>query len=181
MTEQSSFKTPAQTASKPPRGSKRGPKLFYLIDQAHKALFKAANRRLKENGGITSVQQGALFYIGVNEGCLLSELASGLSLKKSAITGLVNRLEKANLIIRREDKADKRASHLFLTDTGRAAVSAAVPYLISTNQALLDPFSPDETAVIVRFLTHVITLSNDDPSPSAATDSSSHNPSGVNQ
>lgn len=156
---------PSQISARPTSKPSRGPKLFYLLDQAHKALFKASDRRLKESGGITSAQQGALFYIGVNDGCLLSELALGLSLKKSAITGLVNRLEKASLIIRLEDKTDKRAHHLHLTDKGRAAVSAAVPYLISTNQALLAPFSPSETEVIVRFLTHVIKLSADEASP----------------
>ena len=161
VTQQQPPKTPNQTSSKPPRG----PKLFYLLDQAHKALFRASDRKLKESGGITSAQQGALFYIGVNDGCLLSELAAGLSLKKSAITGLVGRLEKAALITRLEDTSDKRAYHLHLTDKGRAAVSAAVPYLISTNQALLDPFSPAETEVIVRFLTHVIELTGEGPSP----------------
>lgn len=169
MTKQAPSQIPAPTSSKP----SRGPKLFYLLDQAHKALFKAADRKLKENGGITSAQQGALFFVGVNAGCLLSELAAGLSLKKSAITGLVSRLEKAELITRLEDKTDKRAYHLHLTDKGRAAISAAVPYLISTNQALLAPFSSAETDVIVRFLTHVIELTSEGSSSLSSAASSS--------
>lgn len=169
VTKQQSSKTTNQTSTKP----SRGPKLFYLLDQAHKALFRASDRKLKESGGITSAQQGALFYIGVNEGCLLSELAAGLSLKKSAITGLVGRLEKAALITRLEDTADKRAFHLHLTDKGRAAVSAAVPYLISTNQALLDPFNSAETEVIVRFLSHVIEVSEEGTPPLTTAASSS--------
>jgi len=73
---------------------------------------------------LTSVAPGALTH---------GELASRLHCDKTNVTGLVDRLERRELVLRRSQPADRRVTHVSLTDDGtelvarfRSAVTAAV-------------------------------------------------------
>lgn len=73
---------------------------------------------------LTSVAPGALTH---------GELATRLHCDKTNVTGLVDRLERRELVRRRTDPADRRVTQVSLTDDGmqlvgrfRATVTAAV-------------------------------------------------------
>ena len=65
------------------------PRIFHLMQLAHRALFRAADQLLQESLGLTAVQQGALFVIGKQEPCKPSAIAKALDMNKSAVTTLV--------------------------------------------------------------------------------------------
>jgi len=88
----------------------------------------AASREL----GLTSQQAQLLTMVAPRE-LTHGELASRLHCDKTNITGLVDRLERRELVRRRPDSEDRRATRVFLTDQGaelvtrfREAVSAAI-------------------------------------------------------
>jgi DNA-binding MarR family transcriptional regulator len=75
-------------------------------------------RRETEQLGITSRQATLLFLIRLSPGLSLKELAAEERISAPAVSGLVDRLEKAGLIERVRDEGDRRRVGLELTDEG---------------------------------------------------------------
>ena len=129
-------------------------RLFLLLDRARNRLFKRANRQLLQHANITVAQGAALFYLSRHDGCLLSDLAHGLDLNNSAITGLAARLQKSGLAERRADRNDGRAMRIWLTEKGRARHGQVREALQGFNAEIERGFTPDEMRVVYRFLAH---------------------------
>lgn len=107
--------------------------------------------------GVTAVQIGAMFFLYNNEGCQQKDLGAGLGLNNPAITGLVNRMEKAGLVIKTTCNKDARAFRLTMTQRGREILKKALPLLEEMNDLLTEGFSEQETGVVFRFLHNIIT------------------------
>ena len=75
-------------------------------------------RRETEQLGITSRQGTLLWLIRLNPGLSLRELAAEERISAPALSGHVDRLEKAGLIARVRDEEDRRRVGLTLTDDG---------------------------------------------------------------
>jgi DNA-binding MarR family transcriptional regulator len=127
-------------------------RLIFLLGHARHRVYLRLDQALLERVGITSAQSGALFYLQQDDGCLLSQMGQGLKLDKSAITGLVDRLEKKAMIERRNDPRDRRAIRLYLTKAGRDAAAEAQPVVKQQNRAIKKGFSPEEIEVFSRVL-----------------------------
>ena len=150
------------------------PRLFHLMDRAHRALFRAAERDLVPALGITPSQLGALFFIGAHDNCLAGELARGLDLNNSAVTGLAGRLEKAGLITRSPCPEDGRAQRLRLTEAGADAVKQAVPRVVAWNERVASDFTDAELETISRFLTYLCHIDETQKAPLASSTGASH-------
>ncbi len=130
-------------------------RLFLLLDRARNRLFKRANRKLLHSANISVSQGAALFYLSRHDGCLLSDLAEGLDLNNSAITGLATRMEKAGLIVRKACLDDGRAMRAHLTEKGRASHEAVKEALRGFNAEIESGFTPEEMNVVYRFLARI--------------------------
>jgi len=130
-------------------------RLFLLLDRARHKLFKRANVRLQAQIGISAVQGGALFFLGRHPDCLLSDLAEGLALNNSAITGLTARMQKAGLIERRRCPNDGRAWRISLTAAGEEKRSEVVKILREFNKEIAANFTKGEMDIVYRFLSKV--------------------------
>ncbi len=144
-------------------------RLFFLFDRSHARLSKLADKRLRRSAGIKTAQAAALFYLGFHDDCLLSELAEGVGHNNSAITGLIDRMERAGLVTRIAVLSDGRARKVRLTDKGWAIREIVMRDFRDFNDHLLKNFSDSEVEVIYRFLQNA-------PENVAALDSSSPNP-----
>lgn len=102
------------------------------ISQAEllQALWRAANASrarigaIAEEGGITFQQYMVLSVLGdaSDEGLPTLEIASRLVERAPAITGLVDRLERAGLVRRQRSESDRRQIRCVLTEQGRELV-----------------------------------------------------------
>ncbi len=68
------------------------------------------------------------------------------------MSGLVDRAERAGLVERHADENDRRASRLWLTKDGRAAVKRSKAGLADLNARLTEGFSEAEIDVVARWL-----------------------------
>jgi len=131
---------------------KRDDRLIFLLGHARHRIYLRLDQALLDRVGVTTAQIGALFFLKNNDGCLLSQMGRGLMLDKSAITGLVDRLEKKAMIERRNDPTDRRAIRLHLTRSGRDAAAKALPVVKQLNRAIKEGFSPEEIEIFSRVL-----------------------------
>ncbi len=127
-------------------------RLFHLIHLAHRALFRAADRVLLANYGITAAQNALLMFLDNQEGASMGAAAEALGLKHAAMSGLVDRMEKKGLIERRASPTDGRSTILSLCVAGRDIVDQSHTLITVTNNRLLAGFSVADQRVIERFL-----------------------------
>ena len=71
---------------------------------------------------ITLAQFQALSLLVKKKGCIMSELARGMSQSFSATTGIVDRLIRDGLTRRERDNKDRRVVRVFITSEGKYTV-----------------------------------------------------------
>ncbi len=91
-----------------------------VANQLRPALLRLARelRQETEQLGVTSRQVTLLWLIRNNPGMSLRELAAEERISAPALSGHVDRLEKAGLLARVRDEDDRRRVGLALTDEG---------------------------------------------------------------
>lgn len=130
-------------------------RLFFLLSAANRRVQRKIEAEMAAKGGLTAAQSGVLFFLGKRDGALIGETAEALDAAPSAMTGLIDRMEKAGLVERRADPADGRSQRIHMTDKGRAARDYAKSGLDSINARITRGFSAAEVEVIARWLTHL--------------------------
>lgn len=131
-------------------------RLVYLLNVGQRRLHRWSQVRTA-TGGATAAQAGLLFFLGTNDGALMSEAAAALDLGAPGMSGLADRTERAGLIERRPDETDRRASRLWLTEAGRSARQRAKAGMKETNARLTEGFTAAEIDVVARWLTSLQT------------------------
>jgi DNA-binding MarR family transcriptional regulator len=130
-------------------------RVFHRLNEAHASLFRASDQQLKANFGLGTSQLTVLFLLQKEDGQPISAIASALSLGKSALTGLISRMQEKGLVSRGSDNEDGRVTQIFITPAGRELATGAQPVVKHINDALLQEFDAGEQAVIEKFLRHL--------------------------
>ncbi len=94
-------------------------RLYFLLQIAAHRLKIEADNALMEAAGLTTAQVAVLNLIASSKDIKQRDLARSLKQNESAITAMVTRLMKADLVIRRRSETDARTWLLDLTATGR--------------------------------------------------------------
>ena len=108
------------------------PELLANLTTHYNALFRQYSSRLS----LTASQAFHLFSIPV-EGISMSGLAKKLGLDTSTLTRNVQKLEKLDLIRRKQDRNDKRILAVYLTDKGRGKVEKVENSLLDLNFSMM--------------------------------------------
>ena len=127
-------------------------RLIYELNSARHVLMKSLDARCRQALGISSTQLSALMILHENPRCLMKELAQTLLLDKSAVTGLVSRMESKVLLQKLPCENDSRAVRLAITDTGERLREQGLKLLQAENEVLEAGFDEQELAIISRFL-----------------------------
>lgn len=92
----------------------------FLTGKVSTAISRRLQRNLKlAKLNITSEQWTILYHLWQEEGLTQQELANLTFRDKPSITRLINNLEKISLVIRVNDKQDRRSNLIYLTKEGR--------------------------------------------------------------
>ncbi len=80
------------------------------------------------------------------------QLQRSAMITSSAVAQRLNRLEGRGLVARSQNTDDARATHVTLTDQGRALISAALPDHVANEQGLLRGLSPRQREDLAELL-----------------------------
>ena len=105
-------------------------------------------RKETESLGVTSRQVTLLWLIHQNPGLSLRELAESEGISAPALSGHVDRLEKALLIERVRSETDRRIVGLVLTDEGAKLLRRVRARRTSWLAKRLDGLCPDDLAAV---------------------------------
>lgn len=93
----------------------------FLLNRASWVMSRRI-RRLLEERGMTEVSVGfigVLFSLYEKDGKTITGLCDAVTLEKSTMTGLLDRMEAAGLLKRNPDPGDRRVSRVVLTPRAR--------------------------------------------------------------
>lgn len=128
----------------------------YLITRAKSNLSNLVTHRTLNELGITSTQGSMLFMIGSGRCQLAAELARHYGIDASAVTRLIDRLEKRQLLSRVRSDEDRRTVQLELTPQGYA-IAARMPEIFgSAVDKALAGFTPEEVGFLKSMLRRML-------------------------
>jgi DNA-binding MarR family transcriptional regulator len=129
------------TSSRPPSNLRSSALLAWLrLARAFSKIERASAEHL-HRWNLSAAQFDVLAHVGAAEGITQRELADRLLVTKGNVAQLLDRMECARLLTRRQDG---RANRLYLTDQGRAVYDTAVPEHEREIAQLMRALSPDE-------------------------------------
>ncbi len=131
-------------------------RLFFLMNMAQKKLFRFMDQACEKELEASMTQMAALMVIASKHDCQQKDVAQTLELNKSAITGLVSRMEKNGLLTRTPSTDDARAVVLIVTSEGNEKLQQLKPMIATMNDIFSDEFSEEEMLTILRFLNFIM-------------------------
>jgi len=133
-----------------------------LIGQAHRRLRRAVDAQLQPFG-LTEALWLPLLRLSRATGPLRQkDLAALLALDGSSVVRLLDGLQAAGYIERREDDGDRRAKAITLTVTGRKVVAQVEATATRVRNDALAGLAAEDVATAVRVLRHLCdTLAED--------------------
>lgn len=93
-----------------------------LGNAARSARTHLAERLLAH--GFYAGQDQIMLALGRDEGMTPGQLATRIGVRPPTVTKTINRLQEQGFVERKPSEVDARQSHIFLTDSGRAAIAS---------------------------------------------------------
>ena len=127
------------------------PELLTNLTTHYNAIFRQYSSRLS----LTAPQAFHLLSIPV-DGISMSGLANKLGLDTSTLTRNIQKLEKLNLVRRKQDRNDKRILVVYLTDKGRGKVEKVEESLLDLNFSMMKYIDLDDQENIPEMLEKLV-------------------------
>jgi MarR family transcriptional regulator, organic hydroperoxide resistance regulator len=125
--------------------------LYHIFFQVIRLHYKRTHTLL-DKIGIYPGQPPLLFILNAKEGQSQKELADKLKIKPATITVMIKRMEKANLIEKRQDSNDQRISRIFLSEEGKKACDEVKEVMKNIENECFGNFTTEESVLLRRLL-----------------------------
>ncbi len=127
------------------------PELLTNLTTHYNAIFRQYSSRLS----LTAPQAFHLLSVPV-DGISMSGLANKLGLDTSTLTRNIQKLEKLDLVRRKQDRNDKRILAVYLTDKGRGKVEKIEESLLNLNFSMMKYIDLDDQENIPEMLEKLV-------------------------
>lgn len=135
----------------------------FLLHDVARLLGKRYDRRVRRLE-LTRAQCRVLFHVARSEGLNQVCLADQMDIEPITLTRLIDRMEAAGWIERRNDPADRRAKTLFLTDRAWPILDISLEVAKEVREESLSGLSDAERKTLMALLERVhANVSSPDP------------------
>ena len=132
----------------------------HLIRRLHQQSVQVFQAQTQAAGfDLTSVQFAALNAIAEQPDIDQASLATAISFDRATIGGVIERLERKELLQRVVCTQDRRARRLRLTPQGEQLLTACRPVVDALQADILAPLAPDEREVFLHLASKALGLS----------------------
>ena len=147
------------------------------VGRVLRALRQTLQHKFEESGNPLTLEQWlVLMLLKRKDGQPQNELSYACDKEKTTITRIIDGLEKRNLIIRVQDKADRRSNLIYLTDEGREVEKYLTPIGIEVNKIAVRGFEENEILLLSSMLKRIYdNLNGDFPISDSGNLDHSHN------
>ena len=127
-------------------------RLYFLLQIAAHRIKTEADSVLMDAAGLTTAQVAVLNLIASSKEMRQRDLARRLKQNESAITAMITRLMKADLVARRRSETDGRTWLLKLTDNGKKTLKRAERPFETINARLDETLGKNGAAMLAKQL-----------------------------
>jgi DNA-binding MarR family transcriptional regulator len=132
-------------------------RLIYLTSMAQQTLMHYTNTALLHAGlKVTTAQAGILFFLKQKDMCMMSEIGQVFNIDNSAVTRLIDRLEKNGLVKRQVPPENRRAILIRITPEGLEEEKKAQMIIRAINGKIKVGFTPEEVAAHTKILNGIL-------------------------
>lgn len=115
-------------------------------------LYHHRMHRLLEEINLYPGQPHLLLALDKKDGQSQRELADKLNIKASTMTVMLKRMEKENLIERKQDLEDQRISRVYITDKGSNVCKKSKEIMKQTEEEMFGNLTLEEKVILRRLL-----------------------------
>ncbi len=126
----------------------------FLLTTAQHNVFQFLSIKLQEYD-ITPSQYGVLSCLWGKTHATPKQIAEILCLETSTISGVLDRMQKKDLIDRAVNKEDRREVQVIITDKGKALEEPITKIIDEVNEVVLKDFGDDEVLEIKKILREI--------------------------
>ncbi|MCI8341698.1 MAG: MarR family transcriptional regulator [Firmicutes bacterium] len=126
----------------------------YLLTTAQHNVFQYLSLKLAKYD-ITPSQYGVLSCLWGKSHATPKQIAETLCLETSTISGVLDRMQKKNLIDRVTSKEDRREVRVIITEKGQALQEPITEIIDAVNKEVLKNFSETEVAEVKNALRQI--------------------------
>lgn len=146
----------ADAQPSPPRGDRLDPmaaaKAPFMptmreLVRAYQAFSNYSEAHIRQMG-LTAPQFDVIATLGRTPGMSMSELAQKTLVTKGTLTGIVDRLEKKDLVRREVPEGNRRSFTVVLTPQGEAVFEEVFPNQIAHLQQRFEQLEPEELELL---------------------------------
>jgi len=132
-------------------------RLIYLTSMAQQTLMHHTNAELSKAGlKVTIAQAGILFFLKQQDMCMMSEIGQAFDIDNSAVTRLIDRLEKNGLVKRQIPPENRRAILIRITPEGLEEGEKAGMIIRTVNGKIKEGFAPEEVESYKKILNGIL-------------------------
>ena len=122
----------------------------YLLHDVTRLMRKHFDRRATRLQ-LTRAQWRALKVIRRHEGLSQTELADYLDMEPIPVGRVIDRLEKAGMVVRGSNPEDRRSILITVTDDAEHAIASTYEVFEARLAGLMEDLSPDERRDVISF------------------------------
>lgn len=121
-------------------------KLKHLEMEVQRSQFRYLRNLMNENK-LYRGDPRLLMYVFFHDGRKQAEIARGLCVKPATLTVMLQRMEQAGLVERRNDTQDQRVQRVYITELGRETSKKTVELFQKAVKGFFEGVSEEELAV----------------------------------
>lgn len=125
--------------------------IFFKLAKASQAGARFWSGRVS-GMGITAVQAMVMNFLGQEDKVTATDLGRRTALDSATLTGIIDRLETAGLVVRKRHPEDRRAIRVCLTDSGRKIAGELFVMAIEANREFLAGLNANEQKTLHKLL-----------------------------
>lgn len=125
--------------------------LYYTFLEVLRLHYYRSHTLLEEIG-VYHGQPPMLFVLNKRDGQSQKELATTLNVTPATITVMLKRMEKSNLVVRKQDNEDQRISRVYITEEGKNLASQANKVMKDIEEECFGNFTAEEKIILRRLL-----------------------------
>jgi len=125
--------------------------MVYLYSESRRVT-----RTVAERYGLTGSQLLVLKMLEPKGSISLSELSERIRAKNSTVTGIIDRMERDGLVVRRRSEEDRRVVYLELTPKGKKLATGVKIDPMQLARALLEDLPARDAVELERIMTHMV-------------------------
>jgi len=125
--------------------------IFQHVARLRSRLFD----KLVAAHGLTSAQVFALNYLMREDGLTQVELARYLGIGTVAVSGLIDRLEAAQWVVRKPDARDRRSNRVWLLPAAAEKKQLIKEAAYAVDAASMDGLDPEEIEQLMRMMNKI--------------------------